>query len=725
MNRLLYQHIASQLTLALSLLAFCPVASADVSLPTFFSDHMVLQQQMPIRIWGWADGGEAVTVSIGDHTVTVEADRSGNWKAELPARPASKQPVTVSIKGNNEVNIQDVLIGEVWLCSGQSNMEWTVNSSSNAAGEVAVADYPLIRQMKVPRVPNTTPQNDLKTEWQVCSPTTAGNFTACGYFMGRKLFRELDVPIGLVNSSWGGTRVEPWTPPVGFEKVAAVRDIYQSVIGRTPGNAAYDDRLSAYISETEDWLAAARTSLANAEPLVAAPAYPAELTPFKSHQDPTMLYNSMIHPLVGFPIRGAIWYQGESNHTEGMLYFEKKKALINGWRELWGQGDFPFYYVQIAPYQYGSEDPQVLANFWEAQAAVQQLPNTAMVVINDIATLDNIHPPNKQDVGLRLANLALRNDYGRNELVAHSPEFDSLQVREGQLRVTFRNTGGGLKTRDGKPPTHFEIIGEGSGGFQPATAEIDGDSVKLTSADVATPVAFRFAWHKLAEPNLCGATGLPVGAVRGGELPEFINQLPIGKEYQLVYDLDLSKLGSDIRYDVDNSSSVAAFDRVGYLLELNSGGSEDKLFVSMDSFTTDVKQIGIPTVASGARFQQPVTALDVYSTTSAVSVGTGLSGNMEFWPSNYSPQNDGGVQGASGQVYDFGDAPAGRTAGYGSMQIHNTAARQTLFAINNWNAAANADIGIGNSSGDTRDWTFTGSASNYSAKRLRVYVRTN
>ncbi len=723
MNRLPDNLSAACLSLAFFSLAFSPTASADVSLPTFFSDHMVLQQQTPIRIWGWAEAGEGVSVSIGEQSASATADQNGRWKVELPAMPASKQALTVSVKGKNTVEIKDVLIGEVWLCSGQSNMEWTVGSSTNADGEIAVADYPMIRHMKVPRVPNTTPQNDLKTEWEVCTPATAGRFTACGYFMARKLYRELDVPIGLVNSSWGGTRIEPWTAPVGFEKVEAIQDIYQSVIGRTPGTQKYNDRLSAYISDTENWLSQAKGSLTNSEPLAPAPAYPAELTPFNSHQDPTMLYNSMIHPLVGFRIRGAIWYQGESNHTEGLLYFEKKKALINGWRELWGQGDFPFYYVQIAPFQYGTEDPTILAGFWESQAAVQELPNTGMVVINDIATLNDIHPPNKQDVGLRLANLALKYDYGRDDLVANSPELDSVEVLEGQLRVTFKNTGGGLKTRDGKPPTHFEVIGAGSGGFQPATAKIDGDSVVLSSADVAAPVAFRFAWHKLAEPNLSGATGLPVGAMRGGEVPDFLNILPIGKDYSLVYDLDLSKLGADIRYEVDNSDSVEAFDRIGYLLELSDGGSDEKLFVAMDPFTTDAKKIGVPTVASGANFQQPVTALDVYSTTSAVTTGTGLTGNIEFWPSNYGPQNTSGVTGASAQVYDFGDSAVPPAVGYGSMQVHNGAAQQTLFAINNWKAATIADVGIGNSTGETRDWTFTGNAGSYSAKRLRVYVR--
>ncbi len=293
-----------------------------------------------------------------------------------------------------------------------------------------------------------------------------------------------------------------------------------------------------------------------------------------------MLYNGMIHAVVGFPIRGAIWYQGESNHGEGMLYLEKKRALVQGWRDLWGQGDFPFYFVQIAPFQYGNEDPTILAKFWEAQAACQSIKNTGMVVINDIATLNDIHPPNKQDVGLRLALLALKNDYGKKDLVANSPEFDKLEVLGDRLKVYFKNTGNGLKTRDGKSPTHFEVVGVGSNGFQPATAKIEGDAVILTSDKVKTPVALRFAWHMLAEPNLMGGTGLPVGAFRAGEEPDFISILPIAKEYKLVYDLNLENLSHDIRYDVDKSESIKSFDRIAYLVELTTSSGEEKKILS-------------------------------------------------------------------------------------------------------------------------------------------------
>ncbi|MCA9136889.1 MAG: 9-O-acetylesterase [Planctomycetales bacterium] len=701
-------------------------AFADVRLPGFMGDHMVLQQEKPIRIWGWADQGESVEVSLAGKSAIATADQNGRWHVELPAMKADKQPHTMTVKGQNTIVVNDILVGEVWLCSGQSNMEWTVRSSVNSSEEIAAANYPLIRHIKIPRVPSTEPIDDLTAPWQVCSPDTAGDFTACGYFMARELFQDLDVPVGLINSSWGGTRVEPWTPPIGFEQVDALRGIYDSVVLKTPSSKPYHDRLASHIDATKKWIETASQSLAENQRVAANPPFPAELAPFQSHQDPTMLYNGMIHALVGFPIRGAIWYQGESNHGEGMLYFEKKKALIGGWRKLWDQGDFPFYYVQIAPFQYGNEDGTILARFWEAQAAVQQIPNTAMVVINDIATLGDIHPPNKQDVGHRLALLALKHDYGRDDVVAHSPEMDSLEVSDDALKITFRNTGGGLKSRDSKPISHFEVIGVGSDGYKPAKAVIDGDSVILTSTEVAKPVAFRFAWDKLAEPNLMGGTGLPVGAFRGGEEPDFLSTLPINREFQLVYDLDLKDLGADIHYAVDNSNDIGEFDRIGYLLELGNGTDPDqKLFVTMKAFTQDIKQIGIPTVSSKARFQTLVQDMDVFTTVGSLTAGKGITtGNIEFWPDNYGPQNAAAVKNASSALYDFGDQPSAPTAGYGSMQVHDYGARQTIFAINHWSAGGGADIGIGNSPGEQKDWTFSGNAGTYSSKRLRVFVKS-
>jgi len=701
-------------------------ASAEVKLPALFTDHMVVQRDQPLKVWGWADPSESVVVSIGNSKATAVADATGKWHLELPPMPANKSPSSLIIQGTNRIEIKDILVGEVWVCSGQSNMEWSVAASMNPQEEIAAANHPLIRHIKVPLVPSMIPLENFQSSWQVCSPNTSAGFTAVGYYMARELSIKLDIPVGLINSSWGGTRVEPWIPPVGFQRVEALQNIYQSVVGRTPGSAPYAKRLDEHIKSLEDWLVKAKTYKERREVLAPNPSFPAELSPYASNQDPTMLYNGMIHSIVGFPIRGAIWYQGESNHDEGMLYLEKKKALIQGWRELWGQGDFPFYYVQIAPFRYGDKDPTTLAKFWEAQAAVQSaVPKTAMVVINDIATVNDIHPPNKQEVGRRLALLALANDYGMQDVVARSPELVSMELMGKQLKLSFRNTAGGMKTRDGKPPTHFEVIGVGSSGYRPAVAQIQGDSLILSCAEVPEPTAMRFAWDMLAEPNLCGMTGLPVGAFRSGKEPEFLDSVPGSSEYRLVYDLDLGKLSSDIRYDVDNSASAGSFGRVAYLLELSGPqGQEQRVFVSMKAFTKDPKKIGIPTMVSKARFQIPVEDLDIYSNVVGLSVGKGIgTGNIEFWPDNYGQKNGVSVSGASDSIYDFGDQLAPPEDGYGSMQVHHGGAKQTVFAINQWKAGNRADVGIGNSEGDTRDWTFTGSAERYSTKRLRVYVK--
>ncbi|TWU58669.1 hypothetical protein Poly51_14480 [Rubripirellula tenax] len=697
---------------------------AEVRMPGFFGDHMVIQQQKEIRVWGWADPGDSVAVALGNSRTKSVADDAGRWDATLPAMEAGKEPLALKVEASNKIEFKDVLIGEVWLCSGQSNMEWMVANSTNGAAEVAAADHPLLRHIAIAKRPSNVPLDDVTAPWQVCSPETAGGFTACGYFMARQLQKELGVPIGLIHSSWGGTRIEPWTPPVGFEHVEALDGIYQSVLSRTPGTSQSRKLIDQHIVATQAWLETAEQAVAAGGLPDASPSYPESLVPFKTHQDPTMLYNGMIHAMVGYPIRGAIWYQGESNHGEGALYTEKMKALIGGWRQIWDQGDFPFYFVQIAPFQYGAENPEVLATFWEAQSAATEIPNTAMVVTNDIATLNDIHPPNKQDVGYRLALLALKNDYGR-DVVAHSPTMASMEVLDRGIKIMFDNTGGGLKTRDGNSATHFEVIGAGSGGYQPATVAIEGDAIVLTSDKCEQPVAFRFAWDKVATPNLVGGTGLPVGAFRDGEEPSFLNQLPIGKDYRLVYDVDLAKLGNSIAYDVDESDSAGAFSKIGYLLELRSNGESDQsVFVAVAAFTDDAKKIGIPTAASNAMFQQTFSSMDVYSNVTGIVTGTSIdTGNIEFWPNNYGQGNEAKVRGASSSQFDFGDAVAQPVNGYGSMQIHNFGAKQTVFAINHWSDGASADIGIGNNTSGNSDWTFTANAANYSKKRLRVFVK--
>jgi sialate O-acetylesterase len=284
--------------------------------------------------------------------------------------------------------------------------------------------------------------------------------------------KELDVPIGLIGSNWGGTRIEPWTPPVGFQNVPALKDIA--------------DNLSNFPTKTADGKI--------------------------NHQSPLALYNGMIHPLLPFAIRGAIWYQGESNNGEGMLYHEKMKALIHGWRSVWNDPELPFYYVQLAPYRYNVE-PTRLPGIWEAQLETLSVPNTGMAVTVDISDLADIHPVNKQDVGKRLALWALAKTYGQTDLVYSGPLYKSLKIDGSKAIVSFDHVGGGLISRDGQPLTHFQIAGE-DGQFVAASAEIAGDTVVVSAESIAQPVAVRLGWHQEAEPNLSNREGLPASPFR-------------------------------------------------------------------------------------------------------------------------------------------------------------------------------------------------------------------
>ena len=316
-------------------------------------------------------------------------------------------------------------------------------------------------------------------------------------------------PIGLINTSWGGTRIEPWTPPEGFESVPALSSITEEIKDMKND---YRIQFSDKLKQVEDWIAESREVLENDGVILQMPENIHPLTP---HQRPTALYNSMIHPFVPFAIRGALWYQGESNMGEGMMYHEKMKALINGWREIWGQGDFPFYFVQLAPHNYSGDrhDATRLPRFWEAQAATMALPNTGMVVITDVGNIRDIHPRNKQDVGLRLALWALAKDYGKTDLVYSGPLYKSMKVEGNTIRLSFDHVGGGLMARDETPLTWFQIAGEDKQ-FVEAVAEVDENTVVVSSDSVESPVAVRFGWHEIAEPNLVNKEGLPASPFR-------------------------------------------------------------------------------------------------------------------------------------------------------------------------------------------------------------------
>ncbi|MEI7730111.1 MAG: sialate O-acetylesterase [Verrucomicrobiota bacterium] len=713
-------------------LLFAGSLAAEVSLPKIFTSHMVLQRDKPVIIWGWAQPGESVSVQILNEKKVSKANDKGEWKVTLAPLKIG-EPFEVTVSGSNTIKLEDVLVGDVWVCSGQSNMEMGIKQCLNAEAEIAAANYPKIRLFLIPKTTSPTPNKDVDALWKVCTPETVveggwGGFSAAAYYFGREIHKTQNVPVGLIATSWGGTRIEPWTPPEGFGLVPALQKIYNLVMLSNPRTTLHKQRLDQLVKETESWLDAARKSLNEETMVPAMPVPPPEMMQMPTGPGaPTTLYNGMIYPIVPFAIRGAIWYQGESNHTE-KDYAEKTKALVAGWRKVWGQDEFPFFYVQIAPFIYGSENPAVLAEFWEQQANALAIPNTGMAVIHDVGDLKDIHPKNKQEVGRRLALLALAKTYGQANLVCSGPTFKAMAIEGNQIRVTFDNVGGGLAARDGKPLNWFEVIDADEGGFVKAQAEISGSSVLVSAPEVKKPVSVRFGWHKLAEPNLMNKEGLPAVQFRAGTEParDFLTQrVPEAKDYALVYDLDLAKVGPKTVYTVDNRAQITKpFDRIAYFLELQAGsGDVQYVYVSVDAFTKELGKIGVPTAETKAFFQQDLTNMNVLSNVKGVVTGVGLTGgNIEFWPHNYGPVNSKKVANASEQLYDFGDQPTDPVDGYGSMQIHNHEAKQTIFAFNNFRGGPGADLGIGNAPTGNPDWTFAKNAGNYSVKRLRVLV---
>ncbi|HYW80642.1 MAG TPA: sialate O-acetylesterase, partial [Thermoguttaceae bacterium] len=409
------------------------------------------------------------------------ADDNGKWLTTLEPLTTNAQPATMTITTDDEaVAIENVLVGEVWICSGQSNMAMTVGRCDSPE-DIASADYPLIRTILVPRIPSATPVDDFEGSWTVCDPTTVGQFTAVGYFFGRTIHRELGgVPVGLINSSWGGTRVEPWTPPCGFDAVPELKEIAEGT-------------------------------------------YTA-----KSHQEPTVLYNGMISPLVPLAIRGALWYQGESNGNEGVTYYQKKQALIGGWRQLFNQGDFPFYFVQLANFRAPTEDPaggDGWAKLREAQVDTLKVPNTGMAVIIDIGEEKDIHPKNKQDVGKRLALWALAKDYGEEKIVYSGPLYKSMKVEGDKIRLSFDHTGSGLMVglKEGRKRTKeveggelkWFSIADADQNWHWAKAVIDGDTVVVSAEEVKAPAAVRYGFTNNPEGcNLYNKEGLPASPFR-------------------------------------------------------------------------------------------------------------------------------------------------------------------------------------------------------------------
>lgn len=481
---------------------------ADVKLPAMFSDHAVLQRDMKVPVWGTADPGEEVTVAIGGQTHKAKADDKGNWQVTLEPLSVGK-PLTLVVEGKNRVAVNDILVGEVWLCSGQSNMEFALSSATNGDLETSAANHPQIRLIDVKEPGSQTPVEDFDGAWRVCSPDNAGAFSAVGYFFGRELQDQLNVPIGLIDDSWGGSSCEAWIR----------RD-------RMEGNPLYADLIKKWDDSVKDWDEpkwkadwAAWRKKADAARKAGKPAPPNRplvVNPAVGQHRPGNLYHARVEPVMPYAIRGAIWYQGESNAGRAYQYREMFPLMIKSWREDWKQGDFPFYWVQLADFMPEKPEPgdSAWAELREAQTMTQdKLPNTGQAVIIDIGDATDIHPRKKLDVGRRLARLALAHDYGR-KVECQSPRYESMEKQGDKIAVKFKEVGGGLKTLDEAALWGFAIAGEDKKFVWADAKIIKPDQIEVSSKDVKAPVAVRYAWADNPVCNLYSASLLPVTPFR-------------------------------------------------------------------------------------------------------------------------------------------------------------------------------------------------------------------
>jgi sialate O-acetylesterase len=450
---------------------------ADVRLPALVGSNMVLQRNKPLNIWGWADKGEKVTVSFRNARYAATATADGKWKVQLPAQAAGG-PFSMTISGHNTIKLDNILVGEVWVASGQSNMEMPVKGWGkvlNYEQEIAAANYPEIRLFQVKHTTSTAPLDDVtpwEGGWQACSPQSVPEFSSVGYFFAREIYSHQHIPIGVIHSSWGGTVAEAWTSGESLKKLPA-----------------FADTVKAFEA-------------------LAAPKSPSG--PNKT----TLLYNAMIHPLLPYTIRGAIWYQGEANAGRAYQYRELFPTMIKDWRKHWHNGDFPFYFVQLANFKEKQSQPveSDWAELREAQLMTLSLPNTGMASAIDIGDEKDIHPKNKQEVARRLSLIARAKVYG--EKIPYSgPIYQSKQITGNKVVLTFKHTDNGLVAKKGSSVKGFEVAGADKK-FHLAQATINGNRVTVWSDEVSSPVAVRYSWANNPDGNLYNGAGLPASPFR-------------------------------------------------------------------------------------------------------------------------------------------------------------------------------------------------------------------
>ena len=504
--------------------AFCPASRADVSLNNMFGDHMVLQQGIANRVWGKADPGEPVAVSFAGQTKSTTAAADGSWAVSLDPVQDYGGPHTLSVKGRNEITFRDVLVGEVWVCSGQSNMQWAVNQANDPDLEKAAATFPQIRFVSVPQVGLQEPQWNFKGAWQVCTPETVGDFSAVGYFFGRQLHQTLGVPVGLIDNAWGGSAAEAW---VKREKLAAhpvLKSIHEKWLKE---EASFETAKAEFEKKVAAWQAAAAQAKAEGKGEPGGKPDPKQDPSgrMKGNARPGNIHSGVLNPSIGYGIKGAIWYQGESNAGRAYQYRDLFPFMIQSWREEWGLGDFPFYWVQLADHK--AEKPEPGESDWaelrEAQTmTMKALPNTGQAVIIDLGEGKDIHPMNKQDVAKRLARWALAETYRVPGIACRSPLYTGMQRDGAKIVLSFdhvSNGGKGWRPFDVNEPVGFTIAGA-ERTFVPAQARIRDDGrIEVWSASVAEPVAVRYAWADNPVCNMYSTSGLPLTPFRTDDFP--------------------------------------------------------------------------------------------------------------------------------------------------------------------------------------------------------------
>ncbi len=512
-------------------------------MPAIFGNHMVLQQDRVLPVWGWAAPGEKVTVTIANHRAQAVAGADGRWRMELPALEMSATSQTLRIEGaENTLEFHDVLVGDVWLCSGQSNMAIPLRYSENGTAEVPKADDPQLRFFVVPKLCTADPQKNTTGRWEVCTPQTAGDFSAVGHYFAREIRKEIKRPLGMIGAYWGGTPAQTWMSIAALERPPAftgyVNKYRQAVeIHKT----VTPEMTSDYEARAKQWDEDARTRRNQHQAALAAgqkveepkPASPPPVQPDPTGvpnqanarpQTPSVVFNAMIAPLIPYAMKGVIWYQGEANAISSVEYRTLFPRLIEDWRGQWGGDRFPFLFVQLPNFTVPATSPQDWPMLREAQSRTLSLPNTGMAVTIDIGNPKDIHPKGKRDVGVRLALAARKVAYGQ-DIVFSGPIYDSMEVEGNKIRIRFKQIGSGLEmgvppwTWDGSTPakpeklTGFSISGADRK-WVDAQAEIDGDEVVVFSDAVPNPIAVRYGWESNPRCNLYNKEGLPASPFR-------------------------------------------------------------------------------------------------------------------------------------------------------------------------------------------------------------------